>query len=117
MFRRKSLPADPTLYQEFDEEAKAVEDYAKSKEGQEEAEREIQEVQMMLGATEEAVSGTLVAEGGVPAPRAPQVDGQSLGLPTTPVLAMKRPGGEGSEGFIPMEVPPLPSKEDKGPQE
>ena len=115
--RRKSLPADPTLYQEFDEEAKAVEDYARSKEGQEEAEKEIQEVQMMLGATEEAVSGTLVAEGGVPAPRAPQVDEQSLGLPTTPVLAMTHPGGEGSEGFIPMEVPPMPWEEDKGPQE
>ena len=76
-----------------------------SKEGQEEAEREMQEVQVMLGATEEAVSGTLAAEGGVPAPRAPQVDGQSSELPETPVLASVHPGGEGSTGFVPMEVP------------
>ena len=62
-----------------------------SKEGQEEAEREMQEVQMMLGATVEAVSGTLAAEGGVPAPRAPQVDGQSSELPETPVLATCAP--------------------------
>ena len=71
----------------------------------EEAEREMQEVQMMLGATVEAVSGTLAAEGGVPAPRAPQVDGQSSELPETPVLASVHPGGEGSTGFVPMEVP------------
>ena len=73
--RRKSLPGNPTIY-----------DYARSKEGQEEQRREIQEAQLMLGVPEEEVSGALAAEGRAPAPRAPQVEEQSAGLPTTPVL-------------------------------
>ena len=89
---------DPTIYREAD--AQAVEEYARSKEGQEEAEREIQEVQLMLGATEEVVSGALAAEGGVPAPRAPPAEGQS-----SPVPALQHPGEVGSDGFVPMEIP------------
>ena len=71
--RRGSLPADSTIYKEVDEEANTVEDYAKSRECQEEAQREIQEVQLTLGLPEEEVLGTLAAEGGAPAPRARNV--------------------------------------------
>ena len=77
-----------------------MERYAKSKEGLEESQREIEEAR-------EPDGGALADGPGGPAPSAPQLDEQREGLQTPPALG-SQPGERGTGGDIPMVFEPLP---------
>ena len=93
-------PRDEIIFRYRDEEAEEVERYAKSKEGLEESQREIEEAR-------EPDGETLTDEPGGPAPSAPQLAEQREGLQTPPALG-DQPGERGAGGDIPMVFEPLP---------
>ena len=95
-------PMEMILFRHRDEDAEAVQAYAESKEGQEEAQRELEEARALEQLAQER-------EEGEPAPRAPQVEEEPRrGMPTTP--APEDQSGERSS--VPtMVVLPMPWEE------
>lgn len=108
----RALP-DGVLFKHRDVEAEEVQNYAKSKEGREEHQRELEE------ARQDALPDLAAAEGlppleevGEQAPRAPQRQEPSQGLQTPPAPAGQS-GDEGPSMVEPLVVEPLPWDEEE----